>query len=440
MDSQVRLSGFGQKNKIYSEVLRPDKLRMLTENFDRSNGQCVPRGGGQSYGNIAIAEKGITLIMTELDRIIDWAPDYSWIKVESGLEIGILLKKLIDKGVTLPVVPGTPYATIGGCVAMDVHGKNSYCQNSFGSHVKELQLLTERGMITCSPTLNSSLFWLTIGGFGCTGVIYSATIVTIPISSPFIEIKKHIRPSINSVIDFIRSMAPQNDFLYAWLDPMSQNRELGRGVVWTANYLKTDLGYQPTGFDLRPNIYVPKFPWNLSRMQSQVTSSAIWRVNSLTQNSHKISNLLDFHFPLARLYRYPRYYGKSGFFERHYVIPIDFAVDVIKQIVRLRIDNRVGAFFISLKIFGQDSQGVLSYFRRGLSLAIQIPRSVKSASMCKELNQLINSFGGQEYLAKTQEEHSLLQIKSNKYSKHIQNYLTKDYINLNSFFLQHLRK
>lgn len=81
-------------------------------------------------------------------------------------------------GLAPPVTPGTGWATVGGCIANDVHGKNHCKYGSFGNHVERLKLLRSDGEKICS--LGDSLFAATVGGLGLTGEIVWAELGLVP--------------------------------------------------------------------------------------------------------------------------------------------------------------------------------------------------------------------------------------------------------------------
>lgn len=81
----------------------------------------------------------------------------------------------LPPGWTLPVMPGTGWATIGGCIANDVHGKNHRKRGSFGNHISEIQLRTSDDRLRLLQP-GEPLFAATVGGLGLTGEIEQATI------------------------------------------------------------------------------------------------------------------------------------------------------------------------------------------------------------------------------------------------------------------------
>ena len=425
------LSGFGSRDAILTDFYSPERLNDLVNAVANSNSQFVPRGGGNSYGNIAIATKGQTISTLKLNRICDWAPDYSWIRVQSGIQIGRLLASLIEVDCSLPVVPGAASATIGGCIAMDVHGKNSYSVGSFGQHVTEIELITSSGIVQCSPTSNSDLFWKTVGGMGSTGVIYSATLSLLTNTSPMIQVNTNYAYSLEELLNLVRLKAIDNEFCYAWMDPMQEKSKFGRGMVWSANRVKSS-----QNFAIRPNkkssLNLPRNPVSLGKVPSKVISQTLWTGFSQGVDKSMVEHELSFHFPFSKVKNWERIYGHAGFIEKHFVIPYVCAGDVITRILDARKKYNVGSFFVGLKCFGTSSKGVTSFFSEGISIAIQYSLTTGATLFTQDINELVSSTGGEEYLAKSQNEPSIPNILSSNQRTKLMTNLDFSYISTNA--------
>ncbi len=69
------------------------------------------------------------------------------LEVEAGARIGDVQRFALARGWYLPVAPGHPAATIGGCIAADVHGKNPARDGTFRSLVERIELCTAGGEV-----------------------------------------------------------------------------------------------------------------------------------------------------------------------------------------------------------------------------------------------------------------------------------------------------
>ena len=88
-------------------------------------------------------------------------------------QIDEMIKFLLPKGWFLKVTPGTKFATLGGCIASDVHGKEHHLEGCFSEILVELKLLVNKEkVIELSRSSHPDLFQATCGGMGLTGFIY----------------------------------------------------------------------------------------------------------------------------------------------------------------------------------------------------------------------------------------------------------------------------
>ena len=117
-----------------------------------AHGTTLPFGNGRSYGD-SCQNPGGTLLQTRgLDRFIAFDAATGRLLCEAGVTLEEIVALVLPQGWFLPVTPGTRYATVGGAIANDVHGKNHHVDGSFGNHVLSLDLLTADGEVhTLAP-------------------------------------------------------------------------------------------------------------------------------------------------------------------------------------------------------------------------------------------------------------------------------------------------
>src|SRR5439155_23291644 len=90
------------------------------------------------------------------------------------------------------VVPGTMFPTLGGCVAMNIHGKNCFKVGPLGDHVRELDLMTADGAVrTLSRALEPELFRAVIGGIGLLGAITRVVVETKRVETGRLRVAPH---------------------------------------------------------------------------------------------------------------------------------------------------------------------------------------------------------------------------------------------------------
>src|SRR5205085_4738619 len=151
-------------------------VHALFETARRHGRSVALRGGGRSYGDASLNRENLVLDLTRMNRILEWDPGTGVIRLEPGVTIRQLWQYAIEDGWWPPVVPGTMYPTLGGCLGMNIHGKNNFKAGPIGDHVLEFEFLTPAGeRITASPTNNSDFFYAAIGSFGMLGCFTSIT-------------------------------------------------------------------------------------------------------------------------------------------------------------------------------------------------------------------------------------------------------------------------
>ena len=183
---EQKLTGWGRYSSSRGRVYRPEKLA-LAASIIKSQEQLsfVGRGQGRSYGDAALnLDQGLVLTQ-RLNRFLSFDPTTGCLECEAGVTLEEILKVFVPRGWFLPVTPGTKFASIGGCVACDVHGKNHHKDGSMGNSIEAIELLQSQGeVVRCSGVEQPELFWATIGGMGLTGLIVAVTLRLRPIETP----------------------------------------------------------------------------------------------------------------------------------------------------------------------------------------------------------------------------------------------------------------
>ena len=61
-----------------------------------------------------------------MNRILKWDPQTGRVTAEPGVTIEKLWQGVEPDGWWPPVVSGTMYTTLGGCLGANIHGKNNF--------------------------------------------------------------------------------------------------------------------------------------------------------------------------------------------------------------------------------------------------------------------------------------------------------------------------
>ena len=142
--ASTRLQGWAGTAASSCRLIRPgsaDELAAEIKAATKAGLSVCPRGGGYSYGDVALNEHNIVCDTSGLDQILAWDPAEGVIDVEPGVPLHKILARVIPENWMLPVVPGTRFPTVGGATSNNVHGKNSFAVGNFGDYVTEVDLL-----------------------------------------------------------------------------------------------------------------------------------------------------------------------------------------------------------------------------------------------------------------------------------------------------------
>jgi FAD/FMN-containing dehydrogenase len=189
----------------------------------QQNGSGLAFGNGRSYGDSCLAASNHVLHTIPLDRLIavDWATGV--LRAEAGVTLEQILAVAIPRGWMLPVTPGTKYATLGGAIANDVHGKNHHVRGTFGCHVRRFSLARSDGtLVECAPDEHPELYSATIGGLGLTGLILWAEIQLMPIQSSLIDVTSIRFDHLDEFFSLSERLDPLHEYSVAWVDCQSR--------------------------------------------------------------------------------------------------------------------------------------------------------------------------------------------------------------------------
>lgn len=359
------------------------------------------QGNARSYGDSCMNHGGVVASTRFLRRFMQFDADTGLLQCECGTQLADVLNLVEPQGWFLPVTPGTKFATVGGCVANDVHGKNHHLEGSFGRHVTRFALRrTDGTVLICSPTENTGWFNATIGGLGLTGFIewVELQLKRVPNSAINLETIKY-----NDLATFFALSAESehsHEFTAAWIDCLASREKLGRGHFLRGNHAKIT---QP-----KPAASKLKLAMPLDPPLSLINSLSLRAFNSLYYNRQmQERNFATVHYdpffyPLDFVHDWNRIYGPKGFLQYQCVVPNDVSYDATREMLERIAAANSGSFLVVLKVFGDvPSPGLLSFPRPGATLALDFPyQGNKTLHLFDQLDDVVVQAGGAIYPAK----------------------------------------
>ncbi|HEY0285578.1 MAG TPA: FAD-binding oxidoreductase [Pseudomonas sp.] len=378
-------------------------LDELPQQLDRvidRHQSSLPFGNGRSYGDSCLAASDEVLHMSALDRLIEADWQTGTLRIEAGITLAAVLAVAIPKGWFLPVTPGTQFATVGGAIANDVHGKNHHVRGTFGRHVRSFGLLRHgQPSMTCSPSLNASLFAATIGGLGLTGIIAWADIQLMPIRASQIDFTVQRFGNLAEFFALSAELDAQHEYSVAWVDCLAKGADTGRGVFIVGDHAQ----YGSLEVGQRSKLSMPLTPpvSLINNLSLSAFNNAYWHLHPRLR-TQKRSRYEPFFYPLDRILHWNRIYGRRGFQQYQCVIPDANAEVAMAELLVAIADAGQGSFLAVLKRCGDmRSPGLLSFPMPGTSLALDFPQSEALENVVFPcLDEIVRAAGGRLYPAK----------------------------------------
>ncbi len=395
------LSGWGRFPVEACHVYRPTKRSEVSAILHSgAEPSYIPRGLGRSYGDAALNLKRGTILFTHLNRFLSFDPAAGILECEAGVSFAEIIHYLLPRGFFPPVTPGTKYATVGGAIAADIHGKNHHRDGSLANFVVGLRLLTPEGQLyECSANRNSEVFWATVGGMGLTGIILSAEIALHRVESAYLVVDYRKTRSLDETLAVMEESDAQHRYSVAWIDALARGRSvLMRADHAAASELPRHLT-NPLAIPKRVGLRVPfDFP---SLVLNRRTVRCFNRLYyALHRSERLLTDVERYFYPLDRIDHWNRAYGKRGFLQYQVALPLDGGREALQELVRCLADFGAAPGLAVLKRFGVGNAAPLGFPIQGYTLALDMPDSRDLVPFLHQLDQRVAYAGGRVYLAK----------------------------------------
>lgn len=410
-----------------SRVLRPANVGEIVQAYDVARADGVPiglRGSGCSYGDANVNQEGHVLELTRMNRVLGFDSDTGVATCEAGVTIEQLWKTILPHGFWPRVVSGTMFPTLGGALAMNIHGKNNFAVGTIGDAVREFDIVLTSGEVrTCDRARHADLFHAAIGGFGMLGTISRVVIETKRVHSGDLEVRAKSVADIDGALAYLEAHQRTSDYLVAWIDCFATGDELGRGLVHDARYLRAGEDPAPERTltlahqDLPKNVLgvVPKGEvWRALRLLNHDTGMRCVNFAKFLagQVEERQGPRRQSHAAFAFLLDYvPNWkwaYGRGerrGLIQYQSFVPKESALDVYREILRR---NQRAGFVPYLGVLKRHRPDPfwLTHSNDGFSLALDFKVTPTNRAAlwrhCAELTRVVLAGRGKFYFAKDQ--------------------------------------
>lgn len=382
---------WGQHLSAQMTLSRPSRLHGLLDAFKEQPGPAL--GGLRSYGDAALKSGGQGHLMTRMDRFLSFDTETGILTAEAGITMRDILDVTLPKGWGPSALPGTGFATLGGCIAMDVHGKDHRTAGNFSAQVLSLDLLKPDGKTqTLSRDKNKRLFFATLGGLGQTGIISQATL-------QLHEATQNVRVKKQSFENLEEGMAllEANDarFAVAWIDALATGLQLGRGVLETSDYTEGDPKARSQSVKSVP-FTAPKFA--MSKWPVKLFNR--FRYRRYLSRPSENARFVDVQYPLDQVLGWNRLYGKDGFHQFQACFPLSKSDAAMRALCEKISASQAASPLVVMKRLGPSGESLLGFPQEGFTLAVDFQHRKEAAKLLSELHDITRAHEGRVYLAK----------------------------------------
>ncbi len=377
------------------------------------------RGSGASYGDAALSDGQIILDCTRMRRILEWDPERGILRAEAGATIEDLWRTTVADGFWPPVVSGTMVPTLGGALAMNIHGKNCWRAGPIGDHVVRLRAVFPDGSVrVLEPDKERDLFEAVIGSFGTLACITEVTLRMKRIGSGMVEVTAAYARDLDALFRCFEENLESAEYLVGWIDAFGRGPGIGRGIAHWARHLeasevpKAAQSLSPSAQELPGRLFglIPKrWMWRLLKPFSNRLGMRLLNFAKLT-----LSRIMDrprtyrqslgaFNFLLDYVPNWKWVYRPAGFIQHQSFIPAATARAAFTRILELGHEHGWPAYLAVLKRHRPD-RFLLSHGLDGYSLALDFPVPRRDRERLLRLTAAIDSVvieaGGRFYAAK----------------------------------------
>ena len=406
-----RLSGWGRTAWTVADLFHTNDVHEMQGIIDGSGPRgVIARGLGRSYGAAAQNAGGNVIEITAegdpngIDAFLDSATGE--LDVASSVSLDSILRMSVPRGWFVPVTPGTRFVTVGGAIASDVHGKNHHFDGSFGQHVSSITLMLATGeIVEMTPQSHPEWFWATVGGMGLTGIILRAKVRMLRIESSRVRVETERLVNFDAVCEAMSSDGADNDYRYSvcWIDLLATGSSMGRGVLTRGEHasvadVKDD---DVLAYDQRLKVPAPGWvPNGLLNKWSIKAFNEVWYRKAPATRHVSIESIPQFFHPLDGVHQWNRLYGKQGFIQYQFIVPLD-RIDVLRAVIETFSSAGVASFLAVLKRMGAQNLAPMSFPTEGWTLTLDMAAGIKGLpELLAKVDNMVLDAGGRHYLAK----------------------------------------
>jgi decaprenylphospho-beta-D-ribofuranose 2-oxidase len=394
----LTLTGWGRNRTAKVGAARPERPRDLDAALaDSADISLLARGAGRAYGDAALNDGGHVVLTERLDRILSFDPASGVVVCEPGVTFADLFEIFVPRGFMAPASPGTAFATVGGALAADVHGKNHDRHGSFGDHVEWFDLMLADGSTRrVTAESDAELFAATIGGMGLTGIVRALAFRLLPRATPWVTVHEERIADLDHYLEAFAQVRDTALFSVGWIDALARGGSLGRGILETAEFHDDRTLPEPP----RPRRVPLDLPSLALNRLSVRAFNEFYRRRVPAEGRDRLRSFVEFLYPLDAVHDWNRIYGKRGFYQFQCVLPDATARTGLRRLLETISETGNPSFLAVLKTLGHAGRGHISFPMRGHTLALDFPCDGGADELLRRLEAITLDHQGRVYVAK----------------------------------------
>jgi FAD/FMN-containing dehydrogenase len=350
--------------------------------------------------------------MTGLNAVSGFDQTSGIVRAGAGLTLGDLWKWSIPRGYWPPVVTGTMHVTLGGAVAMNVHGKNGWKKGTIGDHVESVSILRD-GRVE-EVARGTRAFDEVVGNWRPPDPIVEVSLRLKKVATGYLDVEATVAPNLAATLAGLDGAKEDWDYVVGWMDCWASGRGLGRSVLHVANEHPAKEG-EPSGLSVEEQVAdirlgpVPApvlllgLKLTAAGPQMRFVNLGKYVASLLRGRARTRQSLVAYSFLLDYLPGWNEAYRPGGFIQYQLFVPRAAAEAAFERALHLQHEMGVVSSLAVVKRHRADRSS-RGYALDGFSLALDFPVTRRNASrliaLARAFDALLLACGGQTYKAK----------------------------------------
>jgi decaprenylphospho-beta-D-ribofuranose 2-oxidase len=241
---------------------------------------------------------------------------------------------------------------------------------------------------------------------GLTGLVLEARLRLQPVETAWLSTRTIRAGDLDELLAAMEEHDAAHPYSVAWLDTAARGARLGRGILMLGRHATVaELHVQhrprdrPLAVDrLRTSRIPATAPRNLLRRRLGRLFNHLYYLRH--RDGTGISHYGRFFFPLDGIAHWNRLYGRAGFSQYQFVVPMARAREVLIAV----LEEIAAAGYVSclsvLKRMGPAGDSLLGFPMPGYTLTLDLPVQPGLADLFASLDDRVAAAGGRVYLTK----------------------------------------